>query len=167
MQSSAEPQRARGQRGLRTALKALVFTAFLAAAAIGCQSGTSAPTVVLQGQSGPVAVEVELALTPESQARGLMWRQEMGANQGMLFIFPKAEPRAFWMKNTPLPLDIIYIGEDRRIVHIARDTQPYSENSIPSRGPSRYVLEVNAGFTAQHGVDAGAEVQFLRLTGGP
>lgn len=129
---------------------------------ISC-SDASDSRVMLQGDGRPVPVTVEFALTPASQARGLMWRDELPADHGMLFVFSDSRPRSFWMKNTPLPLDIIYIGEDARIVSIAARTTPYSTRSIPSSGPAKYVLEVNGGFCEEHGVTAGSQVVLPKI----
>ncbi len=76
----------------------------------------------------------------------------------MLFVFGSDGPRSFWMKNTPLPLDIIFINAAKRVVSIAANTTPYSLESLPSAGPAKYVLEVNGGFCARHGIAAGASV---------
>ncbi len=83
----------------------------------------------------------------------------MARDAGMLFIFPDEAPRSFWMKNTPLPLDIVFIGADRRIVSIAAGTKPYSTERIPSGAPAMFVLEVNAGFCERHGIEAGQSVR--------
>lgn len=100
-------------------------------------------------------VTVELALTEEDQARGLMWRSELADGAGMLFVFDGEQERAFWMRNTAIPLDIIYVAADETIRSIAAETRPYSEQTIPSRGPCRYVLEVPGGWARRHGVRAG------------
>lgn len=91
--------------------------------------------------------DVELALTPAQQAQGLMHREEMAADAGMLFVFPRARPASFWMKNTILPLDIIFIGPDGAILNIAKRTTPMSTESVPSDGEAKAVLELNAGVT--------------------
>ncbi|MFT4571401.1 MAG: uncharacterized membrane protein (UPF0127 family) [Hyphomicrobiaceae bacterium] len=137
--------------------RATVFA--LALAAVGCENGGKGSQVLIQSAQGPVSVNVELAVSPAIQARGLMFRSDLGENEGMLFIFPKDASRSFWMKNTPLSLDIMYIGADQIIGHIAERTTPYSETSIPSHGPARYVLEVNAGFSARHGIRAGDRIE--------
>lgn len=77
----------------------------------------------------------------------------------MLFVFGDSAPRSFWMKNTALPLDIIFIDDNGTVVNVAATTTPYSETPIPSAGPARYVLEVNAGFAAAHGIGPGAKVE--------
>ncbi len=104
--------------------------------------------------------EVELALTPEQQQRGLMFRENLPPNGGMLFVFPQAREASFWMKNTPLSLDIIFIREDGTIANIAERTEPFSEKSIPSDGIVRGVLEVKGGTTAQLSISAGDRVVF-------
>ncbi len=92
-----------------------------------------------------------------------MYRNELPAFGGMLFIFPQESPLSFWMKNTPLPLDIIYINADFTIVHIAENTTPYSTAHISSKHPAKYVLEVNGGFCRQHGIVAKDRVEFSQI----
>jgi uncharacterized membrane protein (UPF0127 family) len=112
--------------------------------------------------SARAAVRIEIAEDEASRTQGLMGRRQMGEDQGMLFIFPDEEYRSFWMANTPLPLDIIYVNRDREIVTIQRNTVPYSEESIPSTRPATYVIEVNAGFADRHGITEGEKVQWLK-----
>jgi hypothetical protein len=104
---------------------------------------------------GPVGFTVELALTPENRATGLMDRQSMAADHGMLFRFDQTRDVLMWMKNTPLSLDMLFIAENGRIARIAENTVPFSETIIPSGSPVRYVLELNAGTAAKTGVAAG------------
>jgi uncharacterized membrane protein (UPF0127 family) len=126
---------------------------------------TAEPTVALAGSDGrSVEVIVEIARTSAELRRGLMWRDEMARDHGMLFVFANESERSFWMKNTPLPLDILYIDSSARIVSIAENTTPYSTKSIPSRGPARYVLEVNGGFCREHGIVAGSTVRLPDLS---
>jgi uncharacterized protein len=134
----------------------LLAAAFLAAAP-GCRE--PGPAVVLHGEHGPVRVRVELALTSAEQARGLMWRDHLDADAGMLFVFGRPRERVFWMKNTPIPLDIIYIGADSLVVSVAEHTTPYSQAQIPSHGLAKYALEVNAGFARARGIAAGTTVE--------
>ena len=101
---------------------------------------------------------VELAASPQAQARGLMFRTELGDNEGMLFPSVVPEPRSFWMKNTPLSLDIIFVGPDGRILNIAADTVPYSLDSVSSTGPASAVLELRAGRTKELGIVPGDRV---------
>lgn len=107
-------------------------------------------------------INIEIAETEDEQEKGLMNRAFMANDRGMLFIFDRNEPRSFWMKNTIIPLDIIYVNSDMQIVHIAQNTQPYSENTIPSGRPSQYVVEVNAGFCAQYEIGDGCTVAYSR-----
>ncbi|MES0808689.1 DUF192 domain-containing protein [Roseibium sp. SCPC15] len=101
---------------------------------------------------------VEVAATDIERARGLMFREEMAADHGMLFIFEGEGERFFWMKNTPLPLDIIYIDNTGQIVSIAADTTPFSEAVIPSGKPARFVLEVNAGIAEKLEIKVGDRI---------
>ena len=151
---------------------AIVLLASAAAVAVpatlvsGCRAGT-ATTVTVHGANGPVEVRVELAHTRETQARGLMWREKLDRGTGMLFVFAREHERAFWMKNTPVPLDIIYIDSSGGVVSVAENTTPYSTASIPSRAPAKYVLEVNAGFASTHGVGPGSRVDIPELPPAP
>jgi uncharacterized membrane protein (UPF0127 family) len=102
---------------------------------------------------------VELAVTPEEQARGLMFRRELPDRQGMLFDFQREQPTSFWMKNTYVSLDMIFIRADGRILRIAENTVPLSEALVSSGGPVRAVLEVVAGTAKKLGIAAGDRVK--------
>jgi len=108
-------------------------------------------------------IDVEIAERATDRMRGLMFRERMAENQGMLFVFPAEEPLSFWMKDTPLPLDIIFLGADRTIVTIRENTVPFSEASVPSDRPAQYVVEVNAGFAARHRLAPGDRVFWQRI----
>ena len=101
---------------------------------------------------------VELAVTPEEQAKGLMFRRELPEGQGMLFDFQREQPTSFWMKNTYISLDMIFIRADGRILRIAENTVPLSEALVSSGGPVRAVLEVVAGTTKKLGIAPGDRV---------
>lgn len=103
--------------------------------------------------------QIEIADTTEERAQGLMFREEMAQDHGMLFVYPSAREVAFWMKNTPLPLDIIYINQRGVICSIAANTPPFSETAIPSNCAAQTVLEVNAGEAAASGLRIGAPVR--------
>ncbi len=109
-----------------------------------------------------VHINIEVADDESQRMQGLMNRSFMSNDQGMLFIFEVEEPQGFWMKNTIIPLDIIYVNAKKEIVSIAEDTQPFSEQSLPSKGPAIYVVEVNGGFCAQYGITAGYKIDFTR-----
>ena len=129
---------------------------------------SSSPKVVLHPQTGdPIHVSVEIANTPEKRRYGLMYRKDMPEDHGMLFLFPRETPQSFWMKNTVLSLDIVYINAARTIVHIGAHTTPFSEAPIPSGQPAQFVLEVNAGFCERHGIASGDQVEFVRVPAPP
>jgi uncharacterized membrane protein (UPF0127 family) len=102
---------------------------------------------------------VEIARTPTQRARGLMYRREMAPDHGMLFDFGGIGPRAFWMKNTYLSLDILFLERDGRIWRIAADTTPLSEETITARGPIRAALELKAGTCRLLGIEVGDQVR--------
>lgn len=108
-------------------------------------------------------VRVALADTPNKQALGLMDVRALPNDGGMLFIFQNEEPRSFWMVNTPLPLDIIYMDRNGKIVRIRPNTVPFSDAQIPSDYPSKYVLEVHAGFSARHDIQEGMRIRLPEL----
>ena len=127
-----------------------------------CVSCFSAePQVELKGER----FYVELATTPRDQALGLMFRDSMPEDHGMLFLFPSAASRSFWMKNTRIPLDIFYFDADLKLVSVAQNARPCRVErcpSYPSEGPAKYVLELNAGKAGELGVAPGDEL-VLRL----
>ncbi|QYJ06914.1 DUF192 domain-containing protein [Qipengyuania flava] len=107
-----------------------------------------------------IGFRVELADTREAQARGLMFRTELGDFEGMIFPYDGTTAQSFWMKNTPLPLDIIFIGPDRTISNIAAMTTPYSLDSVYSVGPVLGVLELRGGRAAELGIEPGDRVEW-------
>jgi uncharacterized membrane protein (UPF0127 family) len=109
-------------------------------------------------RTGVHVFAVELAVTPEQQAQGLMFRRELPEGRGMLFDFQKEQPTSFWMKNTYIPLDMIFIRADGRILRVAENTVPLSEALVSSGGPVRAVLEVIAGTAKKLGIAAGDRV---------
>ena len=154
----------------RSALSTIVCGAVLALAvfvSLAVSACASEPRVVLQTASGEVAVTVEVVSTPTQQAVGLMYRKELGALAGMLFVFDTAIEHPFWMKNTVLPLDMIFLGDDRKVVGIVKDAVPFTTTSRTVGAPSRYVLEVNAGFSDKHGVKNGDRVTFENVAAAP
>jgi uncharacterized protein len=117
------------------------------------------PLAVFHG-SRKLAFRVEVARSGMEQARGLMFRTELGANEGM--IFPMNPPRgvAFWMRNTVIPLDIIFVGVDGRISNIAANAVPYDERALPSIGSAMGVLELRGGRAAELGIVPGDKVEW-------
>jgi uncharacterized membrane protein (UPF0127 family) len=102
--------------------------------------------------------DIELAVDPADRSRGLMFRQSMPADHGMLFDFERSQPVTMWMRNTVLPLDMLFIEESGRVAWIAADTTPYSEALIEAPVPVRAVLELNAGTAKRLGIAPGARV---------
>ncbi|MFN2425790.1 MAG: DUF192 domain-containing protein [Candidatus Binatia bacterium] len=143
-------------------LGSLVVSVSLFALA-ACSRAAAGPVVTVHTSSGDAVVSVELALTRDEQSRGLMFRTELDDGDGMLFVFDADEERSFWMSNTPISLDILYIRSDATIVSIATRTTPYSEKTIPSRGRARFVLEVPGGWSERHGVNPGDRVTLPNL----
>ena len=105
-------------------------------------------------------IDIELATTEEEHARGLMFRKQMDENKGMLFMFSYEDWRSFWMRNTLIPLDIIYINAKREVVSICKNAKTLDETSLPSEAPAMYVIEINAGLCDKYGIDKGTKVNF-------
>ncbi|HEX8908113.1 MAG TPA: DUF192 domain-containing protein [Anaeromyxobacteraceae bacterium] len=127
----------------------------------GADAARAPARVLLEGPSGRVsAVAVEVARGEAQLARGLMFRERLGADDGMLFVFPSSADHAFWMKNTLIPLDMIFIDEARTVVGIVERAEPLSTAPRGVGRPSRWVLEVNGGWSAAHQVSVGDRVTF-------
>lgn len=103
--------------------------------------------LIITTDTGDQRFGVEIADTPRERSRGLMYRRSMGDDEGMLFDFGDEEPASFWMHNTYIPLDMLFIKADGTIESIAKRTTPLSDRSIDSKGPVRYVLEINGGLS--------------------
>lgn len=130
------------------------------AASVHPVSGLAVIPLTVTSGDERIAFSVEVADTPEAQARGLMFRTDLGDNEGMIFPYDGTRAQSFWMKNTPLPLDIIYIGPDRRISNIAAETKPYSLDPVYSVGPVLGVLELRGGRAAELGIEPGDLVEW-------
>ena len=128
--------------------------------AVHAESGLEVIPLTITSLGKTHHFRVEVARTPEQQARGLMFRTAMGPNEGMLFPYDQPSVLSFWMKNTVLSLDLIFIGPDRRVVNVAADAVPYSEASILSDAPAIAVLELNAGRARELGIVPGARVDW-------
>ena len=105
-------------------------------------------------------IDIEIADNAQERAKGLMHRTNMPDNRGMLFIFNQEGEQSFWMKNTLMSLDIMYVNKDKEIVTIYKHTQPYSENPIPSFKKAMYVVETIAGFCDKYNVEEGDLIEF-------
>ena len=115
---------------------------------------TDPTPLVVDGSSGTRDISIEIANTPEEQERGLMYRKAMPDDHGMLFAFDQSEPLAFWMKNTPMPLDLVFISA-RGKVRAVRHGTPFSTDIISPNEPARFVLELKAGMAEKAGIADG------------
>ena len=108
-----------------------------------------------RGDSALATFDIETANTEYKRTIGLMYRKKMADNQAMLFVFGDEQPRAFWMHNTYIPLDIIFLDKNRKIVSVQKNAQPLNDRSLPSGKPAQYVLEVKAGTYDRLGLQPG------------
>ncbi len=138
-------------------LSLFILLAFGFAAPVRAESGLE--TLTIATASGEHQFQVEIAKDMATRARGLMFRRFMPADRGMLFEFDVNEPVSFWMKNTYIPLDMIFIAPNGSVTHVAPNAEPLSEAVIPSGGPCVAVLEVNAGVAGKIGVVPGDKVK--------
>ncbi len=133
--------------------------------AVGCARAPSGPStlphVILTSQSGAaVRVSVEVASSDAERARGLMYRRRLDDGAGMLFLFPTADRLKFWMRNTYIPLDMIFLDADRKIVYIEENAEPLTDTPRGPDAPAQFVLEVPGGWARAHGIEPGTPVQF-------
>ena len=136
----------------------IIFGAAISLHAIDAPAAGELPTVPLSINGHKITAEV--AATDEHRARGLMHRFSLRPDHGMVFVFDRAEPQAFWMKNTFIPLSIAFIGADGRIVSMD-DMAPQDETRHRSKGPARYALEMRKGWFAERGIKPGDSVAGL------
>jgi hypothetical protein len=144
-------------------MKALLTALAIGTAAVGAALAQDAqmdlPRVRLV--AGMHQIDAQVAQTPDQRATGLMFRKQMPAQEGMLFVFEQAGVQCFWMKNTLLPLTAAFIGDDGEVVNLA-DMKPQTTDSHCSARPVRYVLEMNQGWFAKKGIKPG-----MKLSGDP
>lgn len=125
------------------------------------QPRAAAPQMTIETAGGrALTVTVEVARTDAEHQRGLMFRQSLEPDHGMLFVFDETAPHAFWMKNTLIPLDMIFIDGADEVTGIVESAEPQTSTPRIAGGPSRYVLEVAGGWCAAHGVSVGDRVRF-------
>jgi uncharacterized membrane protein (UPF0127 family) len=141
----------------RLARVCLLLAAGLLLAGLGARAADLEPLEITT-KGGVRTFEVEMAVSPEEQARGLMYRRELADGRGMLFDFGEERPAIFWMKNTYVPLDMIFIRADGVIAKITANTTPLSETHITSGTPVRAVLELVAGSARRYGIAPGDRV---------
>jgi uncharacterized membrane protein (UPF0127 family) len=119
--------------------------------------------VILRGAEGEVEVRVEVVKKRQERSRGLMFREHLDEDAGMIFLFREPEHQTFWMRNTLIPLDMIFIGSDKRVVGVYENAAPRTDRTRAVDGDSQYVLEVNAGFSRRWGIGPGSRVQFVGI----
>ncbi|HEX2243385.1 MAG TPA: DUF192 domain-containing protein [Gammaproteobacteria bacterium] len=138
-----------------------LFVCLVTAAVVAVSACQPQPQVTIIGRDGrETAFQVEVADTPAKREIGLQYRRDLAPDRGMIFVFPQEEQLSFWMKNTPIALDMIFISTDRKIVGIVENTTPFSLDSRSVSGKSQYVLEINGGLSRRYGFQAGDNVRF-------
>jgi uncharacterized membrane protein (UPF0127 family) len=145
-----------------TLAAALLLVLFLGVSTVSAQAQTApqcrGDLAILRHDGQLSQFTVEIAATPAERAQGLMGRRQMPTSAGMLFVYPDAREVSFWMHDTPLPLDILYIDATGRVAKIARNATPFDDTPIPSGARVQYVLEINGGLSARLGIREGAEL---------
>ncbi len=139
-----------------------LLAALLAFVLLGCSRGPGDPKVRIVAPDGSelATVRVEIARTEAEQELGLMYRNHLDPDAGMIFVFAGSEPRTFWMKNTEIPLDMVFADANARVVGIVANAEPYTETPRAVDAPAEYVLEVNGGFCVAHHVASGDTLAF-------
>jgi uncharacterized protein len=140
-------------------IAALLCLTFAFGLARPAQAEPALEKLVIVTAQGPRTFEVEVMRTDQERAKGLMFRRYMPADRGMLFDFKETQPVMMWMKDTFIPLDMVFIRKDGSIARVAADTEPHSTRTISSGEPVFGVLEINAGVAAKLGVQPGDKVQ--------
>lgn len=147
--------------------------------ALGCTDGSEPPgneaskgfqnegTLAFVQPNGDTltTIDIEIADTDAERQRGLMRRRSMGYDRGMLFIFDEVDDGGMWMRNTPLPLDIVFVAPDSQVINIARRTTPFSEETIEPDAPKKFVVEVRAGFADRFDLTDSTRVRWTRTKG--
>ncbi|HEV8322887.1 MAG TPA: DUF192 domain-containing protein, partial [Myxococcota bacterium] len=153
--------------GCDAGLKPAAATGGSAGVATGGAAGApfaSAPMVVFHVAGGrEVRASMEVADTPAKRAKGLMDRTVLAPDAGMIFVFEREAMQSFWMKDTYIALDMVFVSGARKVVGVLRDVPPLTESSRAVKTPSRYVIELNAGFCAREGIVEGADVELVAI----
>lgn len=144
---------------LRTVLASLALVFVLGSAGGRAEEGRATQPLTIVSAEGSHDFQVEFAADDKARARGLMFRKRMAPDHGMLFDFGRAQPVAMWMKNTFIPLDMLFIASDGRVVQIHRNARPHDLTPIRAMIPVRAVLELKGGITAELGIRAGDRVR--------
>lgn len=147
--------------GILQRLNAVLVASFLAVAlpGIALAQACAPDRVDVRGDFGSVRFQVELAVTPAEQARGLMFREDLPRLSGMLFVYPRESDVSFWMRNTLIPLDMIFVDDGGRILRVHENAVPGDETPIPAGAPTLAVLEINGGAARRLGLGPGDELR--------
>ena len=129
-----------------------------------CQAQPKVTITTAEGRE--LIFRVEVADTPTKRELGLQYRRDLAADRGMIFLFPTESEHAFWMKNTPIPLDMIFINSDGKIVGIVEQAVPFSLDSRSVPATSRFVLEINGGIAKRNGIKIGDSIRFQGISPG-
>ena len=146
----------------RTTARLGALGALLFGAAVQSAPAQQTPTEfrVIPLTAGIHVIKAEVALAPDERSKGLMFRQSLGQNQGMVFLFDEPAVQCMWMRNTLIPLSVAFIGDDGRVVNI-EDMAPQTEDNHCAARPARYALEMSRGWFAKHGIVTGAKISGL------
>lgn len=145
------------------AILLLCIASFFPAAASAAVTAPKEPVTILPAISlkvGTQTVHAELAINDETRQKGMMFREKMGKNEGMLFVFPEIAYHAMWMRNTPLPLSVAFVDQAGKIVSI-HEMQPFTDTTHQAAGPARYALEMSAEWFAKNQVKVGDTIKGL------
>ena len=137
----------------------LIFAALVACGAGAAQAACSPGTLELRGPSGNQRFTVEVVDTPAEQAQGLMFREKLAASAGMLFVFPEPKHAQFWMKNTLIPLDMIFVDKAGVVTRVHPDAVPQDLTAIDGGPDVAFVLEINGGLAKRMGITPGHEMR--------
>ncbi|MEM9835982.1 MAG: DUF192 domain-containing protein [Bacteroidota bacterium] len=146
------------------AIIAFIYTSIpKSKAPVGPRFQKEGELIIQRGDQAIAQLDIEIADNQADISQGLMYRPEMEEDHGMLFLMPDTDMQSFWMLNTEISLDIIFIGEDKRIINVGANTTPRSLDPVQSTAPARYVLEVNAGYFQRKGLAVGDELSWQRV----
>jgi uncharacterized protein len=166
MRSTAPQVRSPSARAAARGLFLLLAAIAVGTGGSACKTArTPAPTVTIDTGERKVPFKVELAISAAEHERGLMYREHLDPDAGMLFISDSPRRQVFWMKNTLIPLDMIFIGADWRIAGIVENAEPKTLTAREVPAPSQYVLEIGGGLSARYGIRAGQTVDFQSGSG--
>jgi uncharacterized membrane protein (UPF0127 family) len=139
--------------------RALALAAAVVAAPLGAWAQCAPGVVDLRDPDSELRFRVEVVDDAAERAKGLMFRESLPRFSGMLFVYETAQPVAFWMRNTLIPLDMLFFDAEGRLVSIKHDARPLDETPVPGGDAIRYVLEINGGLAAELGIELGAELR--------